>query len=92
MTTALVVGVGAVGTRLARQLVSGDEDVEVVLRDERRARVDAVIAALSHHAHADDCDLLAHDYYSPFVPPSMAAMPSSPMVSEPAYQSAIVQG
>jgi hypothetical protein len=48
-----IVGVGAVGTRLARQLVSGDDAVDVALRDERETRVEAVIAALGHHALAD---------------------------------------
>lgn len=46
MTTIAIIGLGAVGTRLARQLVSGDDAVEVVLRDERRPRLEAIVASL----------------------------------------------
>ena len=45
-----MIGVGAVGTRLARQLVSGDESCEVVLRDEQEARVQAVAESLGERA------------------------------------------
>lgn len=48
-----MIGVGAVGTRLARQLVSGDEDCEVVLRDEQEARVQAVAESLGPQAQID---------------------------------------
>lgn len=48
-----VIGVGAVGTRLARQLVSSDDVERVVLRDEREARVEAVVASLGESAHID---------------------------------------
>jgi len=69
-----IVGVGAVGTRLARQLVTSDDDaVDVVLRDEREARVDAVIAALGHHAAADQ-----GDYLEPFAEPVDAVVLAGP--------------
>jgi hypothetical protein len=48
-----VVGVGAVGTRLARQLVSSDDVEQVLLRDERVARVDAVVDSLGTAARID---------------------------------------
>lgn len=48
-----VLGAGAVGTRLARQLISSDEVTEVVLRDERAARVAAVVASLGDRARND---------------------------------------
>ena len=47
-----ILGVGAVGARLARQLVSTD-DVEVVLRDERRNRVELVAQSLGDRASID---------------------------------------
>ncbi len=48
-----VIGVGAVGTRLARQLVSTPGVERVVLRDEREARVEAVVASLGERATID---------------------------------------
>ena len=48
-----VLGAGAVGTRLARQLISNDEATEVVLRDERAARVTAVATSLGERARVD---------------------------------------
>ena len=48
-----VVGVGAVGTRLARQLVSTAAVTEVVLRDERTGRVEDVVASLVEKAVVD---------------------------------------
>jgi len=48
-----VVGVGAVGTRLARQLVSSDDVERVILRDEREARVEAVVGSLGATAEID---------------------------------------
>ena len=53
-----VLGVGAVGTRLARQLVSTPEVDEVVLRDERTGRVEDVVASLVDKAVADRDDYL----------------------------------
>lgn len=50
---ALVVGVGAVGTRLARQLVSSADVEQVLLRDERTSRVDAVVGSLGERAVVD---------------------------------------
>lgn len=52
--TVAVVGVGAVGTRLARQLVSSPQVARVLLRDERRDRVDEVVASLAEKAVRDD--------------------------------------
>jgi hypothetical protein len=51
---ALVLGVGAVGTRLARQLVSSADVEQVLLRDERTGRVQAVVASLGERARLDD--------------------------------------
>lgn len=48
-----VLGVGAVGTRAARQLVSTPEVDRVVLRDERRQRVEAVAESLGPSAVVD---------------------------------------
>lgn len=48
-----VLGVGAVGTRLARQLVSSPEVDAVVLRDERTSRVEDVVASLVEGAEID---------------------------------------
>ena len=47
-----ILGVGAVGARLARQLVSTDDD-DVVLRDERRNRVELVANSLGDRAIID---------------------------------------
>ena len=54
---ALVLGVGAVGTRLARQLVSSADVEQVLLRDERTSRVESVVASLGERAVVD------HDPY-----------------------------
>jgi hypothetical protein len=48
-----LLGVGAAGTRLARQLVSADDVDELVLRDERAARVAAVAGSLGARATID---------------------------------------
>jgi saccharopine dehydrogenase-like NADP-dependent oxidoreductase len=48
-----VVGLGAVGTRAARQLASTDAVSEVVLRDTRSPRVDEVAASLGTKARAE---------------------------------------
>jgi hypothetical protein len=48
-----VIGVGAVGTRLARQLISSPDVDQVVLRDEQQARVEAVATSLGERAHID---------------------------------------
>jgi hypothetical protein len=50
---ALVLGIGAVGTRLARQLVSSADVERVLLRDERTGRVEAVVASLGDRAVLD---------------------------------------
>jgi hypothetical protein len=50
---ALVLGVGAVGTRLARQLVSSADVERVLLRDERTGRVEAVVNSLGERAVLD---------------------------------------
>ena len=47
-----VLGVGAVGARLARQLVSTDAD-QVVLRDESRSRLEMVAQSLGENATID---------------------------------------
>lgn len=47
-----IIGVGAVGARLARQLVSTDSD-SVVLRDENRARAELVAQSLGEKASID---------------------------------------
>ena len=52
MARIAILGVGAVGARLARQLVSTDDD-EVVLRDERRNRVELVANSLGERATID---------------------------------------
>ena len=52
MTRIGIVGVGAVGARLARQLVSTDVD-EVVLRDESLNRAEQVAAASGEGASVD---------------------------------------
>jgi len=48
-----VVGLGAVGTRAARQLASTDSVTEVVLRDIRSPRVEEVVASLGAKARAE---------------------------------------
>lgn len=53
-----VSGVGTVGTRLARQLVSSDAVSSVVLRDPRRARVKDVVASLGEGSVADSSEPL----------------------------------
>ena len=50
---AAILGVGAVCTRLARQLVSSAEVDAVVLRDERTSRVEDVVASLVEGAEVD---------------------------------------
>ena len=50
---AAILGVGAVGTLLARQLVSSAEVDAVVLRDERTSRVEDVVASLVEGAEVD---------------------------------------
>jgi hypothetical protein len=54
VTTALVVGVGAVGTRAARQLVDTAAVDRVLLADERRPHVEAVAKALGEKAEVVD--------------------------------------
>jgi predicted dinucleotide-binding enzyme len=53
VTTIGVLGVGAVGARVARQLLSTDGSVEVVLRDERTDHVEAVARSLGDGARID---------------------------------------
>jgi hypothetical protein len=53
-----VLGVGAVGARLARQLVSTEQVDEVVLRDPNRARLDDVLRSLGDGVVSDHHDLL----------------------------------
>lgn len=48
-----VLGAGAVGTRLARQLVSSDDVTSVLLRDERADRVEAVAESMGSPASVD---------------------------------------
>ena len=48
-----VIGAGAVGTRLARQLVSNDEVTSLLLRDPQRDRLAAVVESLGAPAAAD---------------------------------------
>ena len=48
-----VIGAGAVGTRLARQLVSSPAVTSVLLRDERADRVEAVVQSLGSPAAVD---------------------------------------
>jgi hypothetical protein len=50
---AAVVGAGAVGARLARQLVSTEQLASIVVRDERLSRREAVAASLGAHSNAD---------------------------------------
>ncbi|MBU6329309.1 MAG: NAD(P)-binding domain-containing protein [Acidobacteria bacterium] len=58
MARVAIIGVGAVGARLARQLVSTDAD-EVVLRDVDRARLDMVAQSLGERARIDTAELTA---------------------------------
>ncbi|WP_334142617.1 saccharopine dehydrogenase family protein [Rhabdothermincola sp.] len=53
-----VLGAGAVGTRLARQLVSTEQVSEVVLRDPNRSRLEDVARSLGEGAIADSSGLL----------------------------------
>lgn len=48
-----MIGAGAVGARLARQLVSTDQVHSIVVRDERTSRRDAVVASLGVTSKAD---------------------------------------
>lgn len=48
-----VVGLGAVGTRAARQLASTDAVAQVVLRDTRSARIDEVASSLGSKARVE---------------------------------------
>jgi hypothetical protein len=57
VTTALVVGVGAVGTRAARQLVDTPGVDRVLLADTDPTRVDVVSTALGDTASASDYEL-----------------------------------
>jgi predicted dinucleotide-binding enzyme len=50
---AAVIGAGAVGARLARQLVSTEQVTSVVVRDERASRLEAVTASLGNLSKAD---------------------------------------
>lgn len=56
MTRVGILGVGAVGARLARQLVSTDVD-EVVIRDDSRSRAELVARSLGDAATIDDGDM-----------------------------------
>jgi len=53
MTRIAVLGVGAVGARVARQLLSSDGVSEVVLRDEQTARLETVARSLGVGARID---------------------------------------
>ncbi len=53
MTRVAVLGVGAVGARVARQLVSTEGVEQVVLRDERDDRLDTIVRSLGEGAAAD---------------------------------------
>jgi len=53
MTRVAVLGAGAVGARVARQLVSTEGVDEVVLRDERQDRLDTIVRSLGDGASAD---------------------------------------
>ena len=53
MTTVAVLGVGAVGARVARQLLSTEGVSDVVLRDGRAARLDTVARSLGEGARID---------------------------------------
>ncbi|NCY15599.1 MAG: hypothetical protein EBX39_02315 [Actinobacteria bacterium] len=58
MARVAIIGVGAVGARLARQLVSTDAD-EVVLRDEDRARAEMVAQSLGERSRVDTSSMTA---------------------------------
>jgi len=60
MTRIAVLGVGAVGARVARQLLSTDGITEVVLRDEQTERLEAVARSLGDGARID-----THPYVAP---------------------------
>ncbi len=53
MTRVAVLGVGAVGARVARQLLSSEGVAEVVLRDERQARLTTIARSLGDGATID---------------------------------------
>ena len=53
MTRVAVLGAGAVGARVARQLLSTEGVDEVVLRDERHDRLDTIVRSLGDGAVAD---------------------------------------
>ena len=53
MTSIAVIGVGAVGARVARQVLSTEGSIDVVLRDERAARLDTVARSLGEGARID---------------------------------------
>jgi saccharopine dehydrogenase-like NADP-dependent oxidoreductase len=50
---AAVIGAGAVGARLARQLLSSETVDSLVIRDERTSRLDAVVRSMGTSAEAD---------------------------------------
>ncbi|MCX7621657.1 MAG: hypothetical protein N2037_12540 [Acidimicrobiales bacterium] len=54
-----VFGVGAVGARLARQLLSSDQVASVALRDRRADHLAMVVASLGDPAHADGYEFSA---------------------------------
>lgn len=54
---AAVIGVGAVGARCARQLVSSDEVASVVVRDPILQRAQDVVASLGERAELDEGDM-----------------------------------
>jgi predicted dinucleotide-binding enzyme len=58
MARVAIIGVGAVGARLARQLVSTDAD-EVVLRDEDQSRAEMVAQSLGERSRVDTAALTA---------------------------------
>lgn len=57
MTTAAVLGVGAVGARVARQLLSSEGVDHVVLRDERTSRLEIIARSLGEGATIDPAPL-----------------------------------
>ncbi len=57
MTTVAVLGVGAVGARVARQLLSTEGVDEVVLRDERTGRLETIARSLGDGARLDPAPL-----------------------------------
>jgi predicted dinucleotide-binding enzyme len=50
---AAVIGAGAVGARLARQLLSSEAVQSLAIRDERASRLDAVVGSMGSAAEAD---------------------------------------